>query len=294
MFLIGKLVYLMHQRVLFSIRLQHPIKVTRIKPYEQILKLETILNQISTKFGFSTGPVIPEPEIPPPQHDSNSDRSVERDVGLLYEKSYKLYGKSLAILPEDKRGCLPNYNKYYHSIDGTPFSSAVVASGSSSPSQLEDDSADPNSISITNDAMGNLLINDSKRRALHTAPNAEVVNHKAGPLKKIKNILIIGVHGFFPTRMIRPIIGAPKGTSLKFANEAEKAIIRYCLENDLINEYESKVSIQKIALEEKERFLIELSSSPRFYKMGKRIKQCRFYLCRLAFPRLCCFHNIVG
>lgn len=207
------------------------------------------LNQISTKFGFSTGPVIPEPEIPPPQHDSNSDRSVERDVGLLYEKSYKLYGKSLAILPEDKRGCLPNYNKYYHSIDGTPFSSAVVASGSSSPSQLEDDSADPNSISITNDAMGNLLINDSKRRALHTAPNAEVVNHKAGPLKKIKNILIIGVHGFFPTRMIRPIIGAPKGTSLKFANEAEKAIIRYCLENDLINEYESKVSIQKIALE---------------------------------------------
>ena len=26
----------------------------------------------------------------------------------------------------------------------------------------------------------------------------------------------------FSTRMIRPIIGAPKGTSLKFANEAEK------------------------------------------------------------------------
>ena len=49
--------------------------------------------------------------------------------------------------------------------------------------------------------------------------------------------------------MIRPIIGAPKGTSLKFANEAEKAVIRYCVENNLINENESNVSIQKIALE---------------------------------------------
>ena len=44
--------------------------------------------------------------------------------------------------------------------------------------------------------------------------------------------------------MIRPIIGAPKGTSLKFANEAEKAVIRYCVENNLINENESNVSIQ--------------------------------------------------
>ncbi|RCK57676.1 hypothetical protein Cantr_06180 [Candida viswanathii] len=206
------------------------------------------LNQISTKFGLSTGPIIPEPEAQPsPPQDTSNDNKVERDVGLLYEKSYKLYGKSLAILPEDKRGCLPNYNKYYHNIDGLSSSSST---GSGSPSQLEDDASDPNSISITNDAMGNLLINSSrKRRAIHTAANAEVISHKAGPLKKIKNILIIGVHGFFPTRMIRPIIGAPKGTSLKFANEAEKAVIRYCLENDLINENESKISIQKIALE---------------------------------------------
>ncbi|EMG46016.1 hypothetical protein G210_3754 [Candida maltosa Xu316] len=215
---------------------------TDIKNWRQFL------TQISSKFGFSSAPIISEPEQQLPLPESTIDNKVERDIELLYEKSYKLYGKSLAILPEDKRGCLPNYNKYYHNVDKSIPSTNPAAS----PSQLEEDQSDPNSISITNDAMGNLLINNfnnTKHRALHQTTNAEVVSHKSGPLKKIKNILIIGVHGFFPTRMIRPIIGAPKGTSLKFANEAEKAIIRYCLENELITEEESKVSIQKIALE---------------------------------------------
>lgn len=203
------------------------------------------LGQISSKFGFSSNPTLPEEEEQ--SQSPGIESNIERDVGLLYEKSYKLYGKSLAVLPENKRACLPNYNKYYHNVDEKSIKSA-----SSVPSQLQEDSSDPNSITITNDAMGNLLINNSissKRRALHQALNAEVISQKAGPLKKIKDILIIGVHGFFPTRMIRPIIGAPKGTSLKFANEAEKAVIRYCVENNLINENESNVSIQKIALE---------------------------------------------
>ncbi|KAI5959179.1 uncharacterized protein KGF55_005522 [Candida pseudojiufengensis] len=196
------------------------------------------LNLISSKFGFSAGPLSDSDT----SSQSDNDKA-EEDFGLLYEKSYKLYGKSLAILPEDKRACLPNYNKYYRDVD-SPVRNEL-------PSQYEEDQNDPNSISITNDAMGNLLINSSnnKRKTLHQSFNTEIVNYKSGPLKRIKNVLIIGVHGFFPTRMIRPLIGAPKGTSLKFANEAEKAVIRYCVENNLINKDQSDVSIQKIALE---------------------------------------------
>ena len=182
------------------------------------------LTQISAKFGLITGADTEQPQ----------DSEAEKDVGLLYERSYKLYGKSLAVLPHHKRACLPNYNKYYHSTDDPV-------------SQYQEDQDDPNAITISNDAMGNLLINNRNRR--RGPINTEVVNHKSGPLKKIKNILIIGVHGFFPTRMIRPIIGAPKGTSLKFANEAEKAVIRYCIDNNLIDDDQSNVSIQKIALE---------------------------------------------
>lgn len=61
--------------------------------------------------------------------------------------------------------------------------------------------------------------------------------------KVFKRVLIIGVHGFFPTRMIRPLIGAPTGTSMKFTNEAEKAIISWAKDNQM------DVAIQKIALE---------------------------------------------
>ncbi|CAI5758180.1 unnamed protein product [Candida verbasci] len=205
------------------------------------------LNQISSKFGFS-GSLPHETDHSQPQQQPQQQESpdVEKEFGLLYERSYKLYGKSLALLPKDKRACLPNYNKYYHNIDSQ-------YSINHTPTQYEEDESDPNSISITNDAMGNLLINSNgnnkPKRIDNKNLNTEIVNHKSGPLKKIKNILIIGVHGFFPTKMIRPIIGAPKGTSLKFANEAEKSIIRYCIENNLINESESTVSIQKIALE---------------------------------------------
>ncbi|EGW31742.1 uncharacterized protein SPAPADRAFT_155325 [Spathaspora passalidarum NRRL Y-27907] len=147
------------------------------------------------------------------------------------DQEYKLYGKSLGILPHEKQGCLPNYNKYYQ----TEYHF-------DQQTQVEEDATDPNSITIDNDSSGNLLINDDTNKT-------QIITSKPTHLKKIKNILIIGVHGFFPTKMIRPIIGAPKGTSLKFANESEKAIIRYCIENNLITETESSVSIQKIALE---------------------------------------------
>lgn len=61
------------------------------------------------------------------------------------------------------------------------------------------------------------------------------LNHKS-----IKKILIIGIHGFFPTKVIRPLIGEPTGTSIKFANEAEKAVKRFIQREGLKN-----VEIQK-------------------------------------------------
>ena len=58
-----------------------------------------------------------------------------------------------------------------------------------------------------------------------------------------KRVLIIGVHGFFPTKMIRPIIGEPTGTSMKFAQVGETAVLSWAKENNL------NIEIQKIALE---------------------------------------------
>lgn len=64
-------------------------------------------------------------------------------------------------------------------------------------------------------------------------------NDNSHPIK----VLIVGVHGFFPTKMIRPFIGEPTGTSIKFISEAEKVLTEY------FNKNETKVQISKIALE---------------------------------------------
>lgn len=60
---------------------------------------------------------------------------------------------------------------------------------------------------------------------------------------RIKKAVAIGIHGFFPIRMIRSIIGEPTGTSVKFANEAAAAIGRWA------EKHGYDVEIEKIALE---------------------------------------------
>lgn len=211
-----------------------------------------VLNQLLNRLGFSSQSLVGVVGSEEDEQE-NSERSplteteqVEREVNLLYEKTYRLYGRSLAKLPARKRACLPNYNKYYtaesHHADLGQHSYLY------NPER---------GVTISNDAMGNLLINHTPGSSGHSATyQSNIVSQKAGSLRKIKKILIVGVHGFFPTRMIRPIIGAPKGTSLKFANEAEKAMIRYCMENNMISDDETNsISIQKVALEKEGKIL---------------------------------------
>ncbi|KAH3676107.1 hypothetical protein WICMUC_002404 [Wickerhamomyces mucosus] len=82
----------------------------------------------------------------------------------------------------------------------------------------------------------------------------------------IKKILIIGVHGFFPTKMIRPIIGEPTGTSLKFINEVEKSIWKWIKSCQITDE----IKIQKIALEKEGKILDRVDF---FYKILQNWKE---------------------
>lgn len=63
---------------------------------------------------------------------------------------------------------------------------------------------------------------------------------------KVKKAVAIGVHGLFPASFLRPMIGQPTGTSVKFAQHAADAIRRWahnhgCADDDLV--------IEKAALE---------------------------------------------
>lgn len=60
---------------------------------------------------------------------------------------------------------------------------------------------------------------------------------------RIKKAVAIGVHGFFPMRLVRTVLGEPTGTSIRFANSAAGAIKRWAEQNNV------EVEIEKIALE---------------------------------------------
>jgi hypothetical protein len=84
------------------------------------------------------------------------------------------------------------------------------------------------------------------------------------PQKSIKKVLIIGVHGFFPTKVLRPLIGEPTGTSIKFANEAEKAVWRWAKREKI------SITVQKIALEREGRIF---NRAEFFYDVLKKWQQ---------------------
>jgi len=79
--------------------------------------------------------------------------------------------------------------------------------------------------------------------------------------QNIKRVLIIGVHGFFPTKVLRPLIGEPTGTSIKFAKEAEKAVLRWAKRENM------EITIQKIALEKEGKIFDRVEF---FYQVMKK------------------------
>lgn len=220
---------------------------TGIQPPEQTGKMElsswrNYLRSVSLRLGLGLlglQAVVDHNTDPQAVEQSDANR-IEQEMNLLYERTYRLYGKSLQKLPSHKRACLPNYLVHFDPSEGVWL-----------PNSGEDEEQEGRNILIEDDPMGNLLINHKRiqsQQQLQTA--SDMQKTQPNSLRKIKKILIIGVHGFFPTRIIRPIIGAPKGTSLKFANEAERAVLRYCKENGLIEDGNpNHISIQKIALE---------------------------------------------
>ena len=73
-------------------------------------------------------------------------------------------------------------------------------------------------------------------------PAKHVFRAKEAP--KIKNAISIGVHGLFPAKYITPLIGAPTGTSMRFAALGADAIQRWADENGC-----SDCEIEKVCLE---------------------------------------------
>ncbi|KAI1486163.1 hypothetical protein F5X96DRAFT_656452 [Biscogniauxia mediterranea] len=61
---------------------------------------------------------------------------------------------------------------------------------------------------------------------------------------KVKKAIAIGVHGLFPASFLRPVIGQPTGTSIRFANHCAEAIRRWADRHGCAG-----CEIEKVALE---------------------------------------------
>ncbi|KAH7308162.1 hypothetical protein B0I35DRAFT_380997 [Stachybotrys elegans] len=68
--------------------------------------------------------------------------------------------------------------------------------------------------------------------------------YRAKETPKIKKAIAIGVHGLFPAAYLRPMIGQPTGTSLRFANLCAESIRKWADEHGC-----SDCEIEKVALE---------------------------------------------
>lgn len=75
----------------------------------------------------------------------------------------------------------------------------------------------------------------------HQPPANHVYLVKDPP--RIRKALAIGIHGLFPASFLRPVIGQPTGTSIRFANHAADAIQRWA------ESHEVECNIEKVALE---------------------------------------------
>jgi hypothetical protein len=69
---------------------------------------------------------------------------------------------------------------------------------------------------------------------------------KRCPPPPIRKAVAIGIHGFFPLRILRSVLGEPTGTSVKFATLASEAIHRF---SDRQYGSPSAIEVVKIALE---------------------------------------------
>ena len=72
-----------------------------------------------------------------------------------------------------------------------------------------------------------------RQRCLYQRGPEETLHKISNGGQKPIRVLIVGVHGFFPTKMIRPFIGEPTGTSMKFVSEAEQVVLKYFQKHNL-------------------------------------------------------------
>ncbi|KAK6199983.1 uncharacterized protein RJT21DRAFT_120875 [Scheffersomyces amazonensis] len=105
-------------------------------------------------------------------------------------------------------------------------------------------SIDTNLRTITFRTKARLFIQDlfwkSSEKHIYKKKSPDVIKKR----NQIKQVVVVGIHGFLPIKMVRTLIGQSTGNSVKYVNEASRCIRQWLQDGD-----EGNVEIHTIALE---------------------------------------------
>ncbi|KAK6456920.1 uncharacterized protein RJT20DRAFT_35528 [Scheffersomyces xylosifermentans] len=85
----------------------------------------------------------------------------------------------------------------------------------------------------------------TSERHLYTYKPSEIAKRKAS---RVNKVVIIGIHGFLPIKLVRTLIGQSTGNSIRYINEATKAVRHWLKQNNPTYNSED-YEVQTIALE---------------------------------------------
>lgn len=132
-------------------------------------------------------------------------------------------GKAIASLSKvilrKKNVVLPNYYEQYPDVHHS-----LIAPPLDLPLQGHSHGRSASIMKSAVNALSNLLFSNPNSSQVPISPQME---SQQGGTSGIKKVAIIGVHGWFPVKLIRTVIGEPTGTSKKFCDEMHLALKDY-------------------------------------------------------------------
>ncbi|KAG0357175.1 hypothetical protein BG005_003839 [Podila minutissima] len=156
--------------------------------------------------------------------NSNSDTG----VSVIKEVSNTVAAVSKTMLKR-KNVVLPNYYDQFPNVHKSlitlPIGPTEVLPSNASPILAPAQAVGRFSAFMKSavDAISSILFSKAAPTPVTIAPAQKVPQGTAG----IRKVVIFGIHGWFPTKLVRTVIGEPTGTSKKFCDEMDLALKDY-------------------------------------------------------------------
>jgi hypothetical protein len=166
---------------------------------------------------------------PVPKDDRNDGPKDRQTFAQLKERENqengvaKEAGKAVASLSKvilrKKNVVLPNYYEQYPDVHHS-----LIAQPLDLPLQGHSRGRSESIVKSAVNVLSNFLFSNPHSSQVPTSPQMESQQRDTNGIRKVA---IIGVHGWFPVKLIRTVIGEPTGTSKKFCDEMHLALKDY-------------------------------------------------------------------